>query len=75
MSLSLVEDNHETKDLQEDYTPSEFDAIVGWARQHYHHRKLSSRQDALKFPSSRSLFRSISRFSVAFVAVPVHHNL
>jgi hypothetical protein len=30
-------DEHDTRELPEDYVPSESDVIVGWARQNYHH--------------------------------------
>lgn len=46
-TAATVEDGHDTMELPEDYAPTEFDAIVGWARQHYHHSELTSSRDTL----------------------------
>lgn len=35
--MAALQDTHDTGELPEDYQPSEYDAIVGWARQNYHH--------------------------------------
>ena len=55
----------DAKELPEGFAPSEYDVICGWARQNFHHGKLSTSLVSLLIiqVSQFSLFMSQSFFS------------